>query len=51
MIRNKDQLENRRGERQHQLIKYWTAYENFVTMYDHVYAAMLDAKVAAPLDK
>ena len=51
MIRNKDQLENRRGEIQHQLRKDWTTHENFVTMYDRVYAAMVGVKVATPLDK
>ena len=49
MRRNKNKIENRRGERQHQLRKYWTTHENFVIMYDHVYASMLDAKVATPL--
>ena len=51
MKRNNNKLENRRGERQHQLIKYWTTHENFVTMYDRVYATMVDAKVATPLGK
>ena len=51
MRRNKYQLENRRCERQHQLRKYWTTHENFVTIYDRLYAAMVDAKVATPLDE
>ena len=51
MRRNKDQLENRRVQKQHQLIKYWTTHENFVTMYDRVYPAMVDAKVATPMDE
>ena len=51
MRRKKHKVENRRGERQHQLRKYWTTHENFVTVYDHVYAALVDAKVATPLDK
>ena len=51
MIRNKYQLENRRGERQHQLRKYWMTHENFVTMYDRLYAEMVDAKVYTPLDE
>ena len=46
-----NKLENIRGERQHQLRKYWTTHENFVTMYDRVYAAMVDAKVATPTKK
>ena len=49
MIRNNNKIENRRGEIQNQLIKYWTINENYVTMYDRVYAAMVDAKVATPL--
>ena len=28
-----------------------TTHENFITMYDRVYAAMVDAKVATPLNK
>ena len=51
MRRNKYQLENRRGERKNQLRKYWTAHEKFVTMYDRVYAAMVDEKVSTPLEK
>ena len=51
MRRNNNNLENRRGERQHQLRKYWTTHENFVTMYDRVYATMVDEKVATPLDE
>ena len=51
MRRNKNKIENRRGERQHQLRQDWMTHENFVTMYDHIYAAMVDAKVATPLDK
>ena len=50
MRRNTQQLENRRGERQHQLRKYWTTHENFVNMYDRVYAAIVDAKVTTPLE-
>ena len=49
MRNNNNNLENRRGKRQHQLIKYWKTHENFVTMYDRVYAAMVGAKVATPL--
>ena len=51
MRRNKYQLENTRGERQHHLRKYWTTHEHFVTMYDRVYAAIVDAKIATPLDE
>ena len=51
MRRNNNKLENRRGERQHQLIKYGMTHENFVTMYDCVYATMVDAEVAAPLEE
>ena len=51
MGRNKSNLENRRGERQYQPRKYWTTHENFVTMYDCVYAAMVVEKVATPLDE
>ena len=51
MKRNKNKIENRRGERQLQLRKNWTTHENFVTMYDHVYSAMVDAKVATLLDE
>ena len=51
MIRNNNKLENRRGERKHQLRKYWTTRENVVTMYDRVCAEMADAKVANPLDE
>ena len=51
MIINKYQLENRRGERQHKLRKDWTTHVNFVTMYNPVYVAMLDSKVAISLDK
>ena len=50
MKRNKDQLENRRGDRQHQLRKYWMTHEKIITMYDRLYAAIVDAKVATPLD-
>ena len=46
----KDKLESRIVERQHKLRKYWTKHENFVTMHDHVYAEMVDARVATPLD-
>ena len=51
MRRNNNKIENRRGEIQHQLIKYWTTHENFVPMYERVYAAMVDAKVANPMYK
>ena len=51
MRRNNNKLENRRAERQRQLRKYWMTHENFVTMYDRVYVAMVDEKVATPLDK
>ena len=44
MRRNKYQLENRRCDRQHQLRKDWTTRENFVSMYDRVYFAMVDTK-------
>ena len=47
--KKKYQLESRRGERQNKLRKYWTTHENFITIYDCVYAAMVDAKVAIPL--
>ena len=50
MGRNRNQLENRRGERKHQLRRYWKTYENFVAMYDHVYDEMVDSKLATPLD-
>ena len=49
--RNKNKLENRRGERQHELRKYWTTHQNFDTMYGHLYVAMVDAKVATPMYK
>ena len=49
MRRNNNNLENRRGDRQHQLRKYWTKHENFVTMYVRVYATMVYANVATPL--
>ena len=49
--RKNNKLENIRGERQHQLRKDWTTHETFVTMYYRVYAAMVDAKVATPLDE
>ena len=51
MRKNKNKIENRIGERQHQLRKYWTTHENFVTMYDRVYAAMVDAKVTTHLEE
>ena len=51
MRRNKYQSENRRGERQHQLRKYWTTHKNFFAMYDRVYAEMVDSKVSTPLNK
>ena len=50
MIRNNNKLENRRCERQSQLREYLTAHENFVTMHDRVYAAMVDEKLATPLE-
>ena len=43
---NKYQLENRRGERQHQVKRDWTINENIVTVYDCVYDVMMDAKLA-----
>ena len=48
---NNNKPENRRGERKHQLRKYWRTHEKSVTMYDRVYAVMVDAKVATPLDE
>ena len=48
-MRRNNKIENRRGERQIQIRKYWTTHENSITMYDRVYAAMADAKVATPL--
>ena len=51
MRRNKNKIENRRGEEKHQLRKYWMTHENFVTMYDRVYAALVYAKVATHLDE
>ena len=42
MRRKKDQLETRRDERQHKLRKHWAEHENFITMYDRVYTAMVD---------
>ena len=51
MRRNINKIENIRGETQHQLRRYWTTHENFVTMYDCVYAAMVVEKVATPLDE
>ena len=51
MRRNNNRLENRRGERQHKLRKYSTTNENFVTMYDRVYDAMVDAKVDKPREE
>ena len=50
MRRNKNRIENIRGDIKHQLRKDWTTHENFFTMYDRVYAAMVYAKVATPLD-
>ena len=50
MTRNKDHLESRRDERKQKLRKDWTTHENFITMYDRVYVAMVDAKVATPLE-
>ena len=47
----KDQLESRRGERQHKLRKYWTKHEKIVTMYDHVNTTIVDAKLATHLDE
>ena len=49
--RNNNNTENRRGERKHQLRKDWTTHDIFVTMYERVYAAMVDAKVSTPLDE
>ena len=49
MMRKK--IKNSRGERQHQLRKDWMTHEKFVTMYDRVYAAMVDAKIANPMEK
>ena len=51
MRRKKYQSESRRGERQHKLRKYWTTHENFITMYDLVYAAMVDTKLATLLEE
>ena len=51
MIRNNNKLENRRAERQRQLRKYWMTHENFVTMYDRLYATIVDTKVNTPLDE
>ena len=51
MRRNNNKLENRRGERQHQIRKYWTTHEKIATMYDHVYTAMVDSKVASHMDE
>ena len=48
---NNNKPEIRRDERQHQLRKYWTTHEKFATMYDCVYAAMVDEKVSTPLDE
>ena len=50
MITNKIKVKIRKGEKQHQLRKYWTTHENFVIMYYQVYSAMVDAKVSSPLD-
>ena len=49
--RNKDQLESIIGERQHKLRKYWTAHENFITMYDREYDVMVNSEVANSLEK
>ena len=51
MRRNNNKLEIRRGERQYQLRNDWTTPEKFVIMYDRVYAEMVDAKVATPIEK
>ena len=51
MRRNNKKLENRRGERQHKLRKYWTAHEIVFAMHDRVYAAIVDADLATPLDE
>ena len=51
MRRDNKKLENRRGERQHQLRKDWTTLENFVTLYERVYAAMVGAKLATNMEK
>ena len=50
MRRNKNSIENIRGERKHQLRKYWTTYEKVSTMYDRLYYATVGAKVAALMD-
>ena len=49
--RNQNKIENRRGERQHKPRKDRTTDEKFFTMYDCVYAAMVDEKVDTPMDK
>ena len=51
MIRNKHQLKNRRGDRQHKQTKIWKTNENFIPMYYCVYAAMVNAKITIPLYK
>ena len=51
MRREKNKIENRRGDRQNQPRKYWTTHENIVTMYHHVYAAIVDANLATPMDE
>ena len=48
---NKYKLETRKGKRQHQLRKYWTTHETFVTMYGRLYAAIMDEKVATPQEE
>ena len=49
--KKKYQLESRRGDRKQKIGEDWTTHETFITVYDHVYSEMLDAKVATPLDK
>ena len=51
MKNNNNKLDNSRGERQHHTRNDWTTHENFVTMYDRVYAAMVDVNLATPLNE
>ena len=51
MGRKQNMIENRRGERQHKPKNDWMTHEKFFTMYDCVYAAMVDEKVDTPMDK
>ena len=51
MRRRKYQLESQRSKRKHKLIEYWKTPKNFIYMYDRVYAAMVDAKVATLMDE